>query len=108
MEPRLVSLGCSLLQLKPHLRLAHGWRDRRHSTMPFADQTRPDSLTNANEGRSGTVTPTVAPSDVLLSQTWGVYLVVILFAAVVYLGTIVSPPSLQDDVDAVQAQIARN
>jgi 4-amino-4-deoxy-L-arabinose transferase-like glycosyltransferase len=33
---------------------------------------------------------------------------VILFAAAVYLGCIISPPSLMDDVDAVQAQIARN
>ncbi len=31
-----------------------------------------------------------------------------LFAAAVYLATILSPPSLMDDVDAVQAQIARN
>lgn len=31
-----------------------------------------------------------------------------LVAATVYLGTVVSPPSLMDDVDAVQAQIARN
>jgi len=36
------------------------------------------------------------------------YLVLLLFAAAVYLGCIVSPPSLMDDVDAVQAQIARN
>jgi 4-amino-4-deoxy-L-arabinose transferase-like glycosyltransferase len=36
------------------------------------------------------------------------YLTVLLFAAAVYLGCIVSPPSLMDDVDAVQAQIARN
>jgi len=35
-------------------------------------------------------------------------IVVILFAAVIFLGCIVSPPSLMDDVDAVQAQIARN
>jgi 4-amino-4-deoxy-L-arabinose transferase-like glycosyltransferase len=35
-------------------------------------------------------------------------LVVILFAAAVFLGCIISPPSLMDDVDAVQAQIARN
>ena len=33
-------------------------------------------------------------------------LLVLLFAAAVYLGCIVSPPSLEDDVDAVQAQIA--
>jgi 4-amino-4-deoxy-L-arabinose transferase-like glycosyltransferase len=37
-----------------------------------------------------------------------VYLLVLLFAAAVYLGCIVSPPSLMDDVDAVQAQIAVN
>jgi 4-amino-4-deoxy-L-arabinose transferase-like glycosyltransferase len=34
--------------------------------------------------------------------------IVILFASAVYLGCILSPPSLMDDVDAVQAQIARN
>jgi 4-amino-4-deoxy-L-arabinose transferase-like glycosyltransferase len=36
------------------------------------------------------------------------YLVVLLFASAVYLGCTISPPSLMDDVDAVQAQIARN
>src|SRR5438552_13822921 len=35
-------------------------------------------------------------------------LIVVLFASVVFLGCVVSPPSLMDDVDAVQAQIARN
>jgi 4-amino-4-deoxy-L-arabinose transferase-like glycosyltransferase len=34
-------------------------------------------------------------------------LIVVLFAAVIFLGCIISPPSLMDDVDAVQAQIAR-
>jgi 4-amino-4-deoxy-L-arabinose transferase-like glycosyltransferase len=36
------------------------------------------------------------------------YLGVLLVAAAIYLGCIISPPSLMDDVDAVQAQIARN
>jgi 4-amino-4-deoxy-L-arabinose transferase-like glycosyltransferase len=36
------------------------------------------------------------------------YLIVILAAAAVYCGTMISPPSLMDDVDAVQGQIARN
>jgi len=36
------------------------------------------------------------------------YLAVILIAAAIYVGCILSPPSLMDDVDAVQAQIARN
>jgi 4-amino-4-deoxy-L-arabinose transferase-like glycosyltransferase len=35
-------------------------------------------------------------------------LIVLLVAALVFLGCIVSPPSLMDDVDAVQAQIAHN
>jgi 4-amino-4-deoxy-L-arabinose transferase-like glycosyltransferase len=35
-------------------------------------------------------------------------LAVALIASAIYLGCIVSPPSLMDDVDAVQAQIARN
>jgi len=34
--------------------------------------------------------------------------IVLLFAAAVYFGCMISPPSLMDDVDAVQAQIARN
>ncbi len=37
-----------------------------------------------------------------------VYLWVLLVAAAVYIGCMISPPSLMDDVDAVQAQIARN
>ncbi len=36
------------------------------------------------------------------------HLVVLLFAGAIYLGCIISPPSLMDDVDAVQAQISRN
>lgn len=39
-----------------------------------------------------------------LSYDW----IVLLVAAVIFLGGIASPPSLMDDVDAVQAQIARN
>src|SRR5580658_2856833 len=36
------------------------------------------------------------------------YLIVLLAASAIYLGCIISPPSLMDDVDAVQAAIARN
>jgi 4-amino-4-deoxy-L-arabinose transferase-like glycosyltransferase len=36
------------------------------------------------------------------------YLIVLLFSGVIYLGCIISPPSLMDDVDAVQAQISSN
>jgi 4-amino-4-deoxy-L-arabinose transferase-like glycosyltransferase len=41
------------------------------------------------------------------SKLWRLYLVILLFAGAIYLGCIVSPPSLMDDVDAVHAQIAR-
>ncbi len=37
-----------------------------------------------------------------------VFPIVLLFASAVYFACIVSPPSLMDDVDAVQAQISRN
>lgn len=43
-----------------------------------------------------------------LRSNWHVHLIVVIIAAVIYLGCIVSPPSLMDDVDAVQSQIARN
>ncbi|MFZ0580141.1 MAG: glycosyltransferase family 39 protein [Candidatus Acidiferrales bacterium] len=43
-----------------------------------------------------------------LRTDWYPYLAVLLFAGTIYLGCIISPPSLMDDVDAVQAQIARN
>ncbi|MGA7850180.1 MAG: glycosyltransferase family 39 protein [Terriglobales bacterium] len=41
-------------------------------------------------------------------KNWNLYLIVLLVAGAIYLGCIISPPSLMDDVDAVQAQIARN
>ncbi|MGB8654781.1 MAG: glycosyltransferase family 39 protein, partial [Candidatus Acidiferrales bacterium] len=36
------------------------------------------------------------------------YLIVLLFAGAIYINGMISPPSLMDDVDAVQAQISRN
>jgi 4-amino-4-deoxy-L-arabinose transferase-like glycosyltransferase len=41
-------------------------------------------------------------------KNWNLYLIVLLVAGAIYVGCIISPPSLMDDVDAVQAQIARN
>jgi 4-amino-4-deoxy-L-arabinose transferase-like glycosyltransferase len=43
-----------------------------------------------------------------LNKTSHLYLVVLLCAGAIYLGCIVSPPSLVDDVDSVQAQVARH
>jgi 4-amino-4-deoxy-L-arabinose transferase-like glycosyltransferase len=48
------------------------------------------------------------PESIGLRKNWVVYLIVFLIATTIYLGCIVSPPSLMDDVDAVQAQIARD
>ena len=84
--------------------------------MPLAKYAHPQVTNDVSVGGTST-DPTVAPDK----NDWftrtilrpdggngGVYIAVILIAAAVYLASIVSPPSLQDDVDAVQAQIARN
>lgn len=84
--------------------------------MPFLDNTRPHSAPGALADVAKSNDQVVPRVGDILDRTifranwgnWGVYLAVILFAAAVYLACIISPPSLQDDVDAVQAQIARN
>jgi len=43
----------------------------------------------------------------LFSRRWFLLSVVFLIATTIYLGCVLSPPSLMDDVDAVQAQIAK-
>ncbi len=43
----------------------------------------------------------------LFDRRWFLLFLVCLFATSIYLGCVLSPPSLMDDVDAVQAQIAR-
>src|ERR1700757_4805609 len=43
----------------------------------------------------------------LFQRRWFLLLLVLLIAAAIYLGCVLSPPSLMDDVDAVQAQIAK-
>jgi len=43
----------------------------------------------------------------LFSRRWFLLTVVFLIATAIYLGCVISPPSLMDDVDAVQAQIAK-
>ena len=47
--------------------------------------------------------PEVASAD----NRWLIYIAVAVIAGAIYFGCMVSPPSLMDDVDAVQAQIAR-
>src|ERR1700741_521480 len=45
--------------------------------------------------------------DELLNRRWFLLLVVGLIAGAIYLGCVLSPPSLMDDVDAVQVMIAK-
>src|SRR5215469_10909309 len=84
--------------------------------MPSAKYAHPQVTNDASVDGTSTP-PTIAPDEndwftrtILRPDggNWGVYIAVILIAAAVYLASIVSPPSLEDDVDAVQAQIARN
>ncbi|HKV03785.1 MAG TPA: glycosyltransferase family 39 protein [Candidatus Acidoferrales bacterium] len=57
----------------------------------------PNAIANGSNERSSS-----------LRTKWYVYLSILIVAAVVYVGGMISPPSLMDDTDAVQAQIARN
>jgi len=43
-----------------------------------------------------------------LQLRWFVYALIAIIVGAIYLGCVVSPPSLMDDVDAVQAQLAKN
>lgn len=52
--------------------------------------------------------PAPSAENVVPGKKWAMYLLVALIAGAIYLGCVVSPPSLMDDVDAVQATIARN
>jgi len=62
-------------------------------------------MAHANDDAAGVVSgPGPSPDGNRLPF----YLIVLLFAAAVYIGCMISPPSLMDDVDAVQAQIAAN
>jgi 4-amino-4-deoxy-L-arabinose transferase-like glycosyltransferase len=54
--------------------------------------------TNGRDGASGNE----------VCSRWESGVTVVFFAALIFLGCIISPPALMDDVDAVQAQIARN
>src|ERR1700679_1629091 len=45
--------------------------------------------------------------DAGIASRFNVYLLIALIAAAIYVGCMVSPPSLMDDVDSVQAQISR-
>jgi 4-amino-4-deoxy-L-arabinose transferase-like glycosyltransferase len=69
-------------------------------TLPYASAVGPEAP--PLESTAAAESPTRA------RKSTHIYLVVILVAAAIYLGCAISPPSLMDDVDAVQAQIAHN
>ena len=49
----------------------------------------------------------IAAESWTAGKNWYLYLAVVLIAGSIYLGCIISPPSLVDDVDAVHAQMSR-
>src|SRR5260370_37485544 len=53
-------------------------------------------------------TVTSTEREVGEGKSWRIHLAVLAVASAIYVGCIVSPPSLMDDVDAGQGQIARN
>src|SRR5579872_5630872 len=57
-------------------------------------------------GNPGTLANGREPDDSRRRRLYS--LIVLAVASIIFLGCIVSPPSLMDDVDAVQAQISRN
>jgi 4-amino-4-deoxy-L-arabinose transferase-like glycosyltransferase len=65
----------------------------------------PVPLDDQMESSSDTVAGKIS---VRSGKSWNLYLIVLLFSGAIYLGCIVSPPSLMDDVDAVHGQISRN
>jgi 4-amino-4-deoxy-L-arabinose transferase-like glycosyltransferase len=72
------------------------WRDKT-PTVVFED-----------EGMAHTGNSSSDPQPSIAGGNWRAYFAVLLIAGAVYLGCIISPPSLGDDVDGVQAQVARN
>jgi 4-amino-4-deoxy-L-arabinose transferase-like glycosyltransferase len=61
-----------------------------------------------DESVQGAASPQLPLESARPVNGFPVYLIVLLVASAVYFGCMVSPPSLMDDVDSVQATIARN
>src|SRR6266478_148924 len=90
-------------------------RDRHLSPAPFGEKSKrwvsPLGVAGTfslDEKMANSGSVVRGAEDFITGKSWRVYLTVLLVAGAIYLGCIVSPPSLMDDVDAVQAQIARN
>src|SRR5262249_617341 len=98
-------------------------RDRRHGHLLLARNPLPDTRSYGEENQCRI--PPMGPADAFsvdeemeggsssrsakdAGRSLRYQLIVALIAALVFLGCIIPPPSLMDDVDAVQGQIARN
>lgn len=65
-----------------------------------------DTVSLDEKMASNALVPDREPTG-LFNRRWFLLLLVGLIASAIYLGCVVSPPSLMDDVDSVQAQIAK-
>src|SRR6516164_7610386 len=86
---------------RPFFKLTHG-----EAGQPGVSPLGPDDSFSLDEKMANPATSVARETDA--GTNWRIYLAVLAVASAVYLGCMVSPPSLMDDVDAVQAQIARN
>jgi 4-amino-4-deoxy-L-arabinose transferase-like glycosyltransferase len=66
-----------------------------------------DDFVSMDEEMANSVGGLLDAESFITSKSWRVYLTVLVVAGAIYLGCIVSPPSLMDDSDAVLAQAAR-
>src|SRR5216684_5758896 len=66
-----------------------------------------DDLVSMDEEMANSGSVVHGAENFVTSKSWRVYLTVLVVAGAIYLGCIVSPPSLMDDSDAVLAQAAR-
>jgi 4-amino-4-deoxy-L-arabinose transferase-like glycosyltransferase len=66
-----------------------------------------DDLVSMDEEMANSGSVVHGAENFITSKSWRVYLTVLVVAGAIYLGCIVSPPSLMDDSDAVLAQAAR-
>src|SRR5690349_55501 len=69
---------------------------------------RPADAPSVRSNEADLIRPDVADQSAGLFSGARAHIIVAIVAILIFFGCIISPPSLMDDVDAVQAQIARN
>jgi len=111
--PILLPANLAGVKLQTASRFAEEWTRwsdlRDYYEQEFFDRVAPLAARFSMDEKMTNSSGAVSNSETLItSKSWIVYLIVVLVAGAIFLGCIVSPPSLMDDVDAVVAQIARN